>query len=211
MNRSLTSDRAHQDMWYPLSKANYAVLQIMLAATTLGVDRYPSLEPLCFPNASPELEKRKSKWVQFYINALNAGMDVDTLPDVEECEIVGIDDIAVSGTYASLTTAMAGANNDIVFTSRTIGTIGNSRSIRLVDPAGNDQALVISVVGGNMVSASLATGPGGAITTTAAQLRAAILAHAAANALVSTANAGADTGVGIVIALAETFLAGGTD
>jgi hypothetical protein len=109
---------------------------------------------------------------------------------------------------ASLTTNMTGANNDVVLTARDGGTAGNAITLALIDPAGNDAALDVNVTGGDIV-ASLATGPGGAITTTASQLLAAIAADSAANALVSGALKTGNSGAGVVTALAETPLAGG--
>jgi len=112
-------------------------------------------------------------------------------------------------TEATLTTAMTGANNDIILTSKLIGTAGNAITITLVDPAGNDQALAVTVVGTD-ISVSLATGGAGAITTTAALLIAAINGDADAFALVNASLAQV-SGAGAVTALAETSLAGGLD
>jgi hypothetical protein len=111
---------------------------------------------------------------------------------------------------ATLTTALAGANNDLKFTSVLSGVIGNSITIRYVDPAGNNAVLSVVVVG-KAITVNLATDGAGAITSTSAQIAAAILASAAASALITAANAGADTGAGVVIAMAATPLAGGSD
>lgn len=119
--------------------------------------------------------------------------------------LMGIDrgefqkDITTSqSTYATLT------NQTLVYTAVTADTGGNSITIALVDPAGNDQALAVSVIA-SAISVSLATGPAGAITTTRAQLVAAINANAAAAALVSVAGSGATA----ITALAATNLATG--
>ena len=113
-------------------------------------------------------------------------------------------------TAATLSTTMTGANNDIVLTAVTKGTVGNAIKLTLVDPAGNDQALSV-VVTGNGIVVNLATGVAGAITTTASQLIAALAANADAAALVTAALKGSDTGATAVTALAETALAGGLE
>lgn len=125
------------------------------------------------------------------------------------------DSIAVLGitpsTYAMLSTALAGANNDLVFTAKNHGVGGNAITVRYVDPAGNNQALSVGVVG-NAITVNLATGVAGAITSTAAQVRAAVLASAPAMALLSavTLKTGND-GTGVVIAMAATNLTGGAE
>lgn len=113
-------------------------------------------------------------------------------------------------TKASLTTTLSGANNDIVLTAKTGGTAGNSITLALVDPSANNASLGI-VVTGNAIVANLATGAGGAITTTATLLLAALAASAPATALVTGALSGADTGAGVVTALAATNLSGGLE
>lgn len=111
--------------------------------------------------------------------------------------------------YATYTTALTGTNNDLKFTARNAGTGGNSITIAYVDPSANDEDLSVDVVG-TAITVNLATGPAGAITSTAAQIKAAIEADADASALVFVDYAGTDTGEGVVTALASTPLAGGT-
>lgn len=111
---------------------------------------------------------------------------------------------------ASLTTALAGGNNDLVFRARRAGVAGNSITIAYVDPAGNNQPLTVTVVG-TVITVSLATGVAGAITSTAAEIKAAIEASPGASSLIYGVNATANDGTGIVIALAATPLAGGSD
>jgi hypothetical protein len=108
---------------------------------------------------------------------------------------------------ATLTTALTGANNDIVLTAITRGLNGNGYSLTLVDPGGNSQALAVTLTA-NDISASLATGVAGAITTTAAQLLAAIAASAAGGIVMGALATGND-GTGIVTALTKTALTGG--
>lgn len=111
---------------------------------------------------------------------------------------------------ATLNTGVVGNNNAITFTAKVAGTIGNATKVQLKDPAGNDKPLVVNIVG-DVVEVSLATGPAGAITSTAALIIAAVNAHLTAKTLVTAANTGASTGAGVVVAVAATPLVGGTD
>ena len=115
-----------------------------------------------------------------------------------------------SDVAADLETALVGNDNDLAFTAQTPGTGGNAITITYADPGGNDQLLGVAVAG-NDITVNLATGAGGAITSTALQVKGAIENDVAANALVDVALKGADTGAGVVTALAQTPLAGGSD
>jgi len=106
-----------------------------------------------------------------------------------------------------------GDDNSLTITAREYGTGGNSIRVTYVDPAANSQALAVSVAGTSIV-VSLATNGGGSITSTAAQVKAAIEAHEPANRLVSVAihtgdSGTADDGSGVVTAMAATALTGG--
>ena len=107
---------------------------------------------------------------------------------------------------ASLSTAMTGDNNDITLTSKIPGAAGAEISLALVDPSGNSADLAVTVTGKD-ISVSLATGSGGAITTTASELIAAINGDAEAAELVTAALKGSDSGAGTVTALAKASLA----
>lgn len=113
------------------------------------------------------------------------------------------------GEKATLTTGIVANNNAILFTAVKYGTAEEDISIQLKDPAGNDKALSVDVVGRDII-VSLATGVAGAITSTAAEVIAAIAASAAAD-LVVAGNAGESTGAGVVAAMALTNLDGGVD
>ncbi|MDD5106051.1 MAG: hypothetical protein PHC49_10590 [Desulfuromonadaceae bacterium] len=110
---------------------------------------------------------------------------------------------------STLATGVVANNNAITFTAKKAGADGNDISVQLLDPAGNDKALSVDVVGRDII-VSLATGVAGAITSTAAEVRAAVAASAAVD-LVTTASTGASTGAAAVVAVAKTDLAGGTD
>jgi len=116
----------------------------------------------------------------------------------------------MDAAHATLATALAGADNDIVWRAVVGGAAGNDITIEYVDPAGVDQLLAVTVLG-TAITISLATGGGGAITSTANDIIAEVAATPAAAALVTGANHGADTGAGVVTAMAATALAGGAD
>lgn len=113
------------------------------------------------------------------------------------------------GTAATLTTALAGANNDLTFTAVTPGVGGNSITI-VYAVAGNNTALSVSVTS-NAITVNLATNGGGTATSTAAQILAAIQASAPASALVNVALAATNDGTGVAIALSSTPLASGAE
>lgn len=117
---------------------------------------------------------------------------------------------ATPDVKATLSIGEAATNNALTFTSKKAGSLGNDISIALVDPAANSAALDVTV-DGDAIVVSLATDADGDVTTTAAQLEAAIEGDVDANALVGVANTGASTGAGVVATLAATALAGGVD
>lgn len=107
---------------------------------------------------------------------------------------------------ATVTLNMTAATSDLTYTAVEDGYAGNGISVVHVDPGAHDAALAVSVVG-KAITVSLATGPAGAITSTAAQVKAAVNAHPAAAALVLCEDEG--VGSGVVNALAAANLTGG--
>lgn len=112
------------------------------------------------------------------------------------------------GVAASYTTALTGANNDLVYTSTELGSGGDTTTIAYIN-AGASKSLAVSV-SGTAISVQLATNSSSVITSTAAQVLAAIQASTTASALVTVANASGNTGVGVVTALSVQSLAGGS-
>lgn len=110
--------------------------------------------------------------------------------------------------FATLTTSLAGANNDLVFRARDAGGKGNGISIAYINPGTPSAALSVTVAG-SAITVNLATNGASAITSTASEVAAAIAAVWNADKLVTITNSGADTGAGVVTALAATNLAGG--
>ncbi len=129
----------------------------------------------------------------------------DNPPAVREA--VGNLVIPVDATKATLSTNLAGDNNDLVFTAVHGGVAGNAITITYTD-AGAGQALAVAVVGTD-IDVTLQTAAGGAIESTAADIAAEIAATPTAAALVTVANKAGNTGVGVVTAMVKTPLAGG--
>lgn len=115
---------------------------------------------------------------------------------------------APGGTAATLTTALAGLNNDLIYTARTPGVSGNEITVTYV-VAGVSTPLSVSV-SGTAITVNVATDAGGNPTSTAAQVAAAIAANGDANFLVSAANAAGNDGTGVVTAMTAAALTGGT-
>lgn len=208
MNPALTSQFSYEDHELAFRKANYKILQLALTAAGYDAERLTILSPACQTNLLV-LEKRKAEWVQVYLNALAAKVDLNTFADITVCEPIFSTSSELSGTRASLTTALAGTNNDITWTARSYGSVGNILQVQYVN-GGNSQALAVTVVA-SLIRIALATSSGGVITSTAAQVRAAVSAFAAANSLVSSALVVSNDGTGLVTVLTSTNLSGGTD
>ena len=111
---------------------------------------------------------------------------------------------AVKAVY---TTALAGVNNDLTFLAKTAGVAGNGITVALVN-GGSSQPLTVGVVA-SAITVNLATSSGGAITSTATQVKNAINAKTEAKALITASVAPGNSGAGVVVALAPTNLAGG--
>lgn len=110
---------------------------------------------------------------------------------------------------ATLTTNLTGTNNDLIFTSKVKSESANNISIEYFDFRAANRTLTINVLGGKKISIILATNSSGVVTTTAAQLKAAIEAHPSASGLVTVAYAAGNDGSGVVTAMDETNLSGG--
>lgn len=110
---------------------------------------------------------------------------------------------------ATLDTGVVGNNNAITWTAKSAyaGTAGNAIKVALLNN-GASKALEVTIVN-QEIRVQLATDGSSVITSTAAQVIAAVNA-AIANSFVTAANTGASTGAGLVTAVAATPLAGGT-
>lgn len=110
------------------------------------------------------------------------------------------------GNRAALTTALAGANNDITLIAKSPGTGGNSVTFRIV-VSGNNTPLSVSVAG-SAITVNSATNGSAAATSPAAEVVSALKASSGASALVWPAIAAGNDGTGVVTALTATNLAG---
>ena len=120
-------------------------------------------------------------------------------------------DVEAVSAQAVLSTALAGANNDIDYTAVPYGAKGNNISIRYVDPGGASATLGVVVTGSLDTTLLITVNLGraaSAINTTGDLLKAA-LDTADVSAYVTYADKAANDGSGLVTALAATPLAGG--
>lgn len=112
---------------------------------------------------------------------------------------------------ASVVIGDAAAKTAIQYTAKKTGAKGNNISIEYVDPGQASQALSVTV-NGTKITVSLATDGAGAITSTAADVVAAVNGDTDAAALVAAALYGdGNDGSGVLDAVAETSLSGGLD
>lgn len=139
-------------------------------------------------------------------NAVNAVTDVTGVT-------ASITTAAIAGTVAvnsaaseALTINGGGANDALKFVAKRNpqDATANPISVTFADPGAASSALSVSVTG-NAITVNLATDSGSAITSTANQVRDAIRAHAAANALVNV-HATEGTGDGVLAAAASANL-----
>lgn len=176
----------------------------------LGIPQYDTADPKADPAPDPnDLLLRTDVVRSGSIAWVRAGEEIDA----EDELAVGAGGKAIkadAAVAASANTGVVGENNAITWTAAEPGDGGEALSITLVDPAGNNKALAVDVDGDEVI-VNLATDGEGKITSTAAQVIAAVLDHDQASQLVTPANTGASSGAGKVKAVAETPLAGGSE
>jgi hypothetical protein len=111
---------------------------------------------------------------------------------------------------ASLTTAFAGNNNDMILVARSNGIKGNDISLECL--GGVSQTLAVRVNNGTDIIVQLGTNGSGTITSTTNDVRAAMYANDAIMFLLqSILNSGGDDGTGTPAIMAHTHLTGGLD
>lgn len=143
---------------------------------------------LCMANLSLKTRRRLAR-----------GFSRRVLGPWAERKFVGI------GNRATLTTSQ-GSNKDLTFISKSVGTGGNSTTVRYV-VSGANTPLSVSVVG-QAITVNVATNGSSVATSTAAQVRDAINNSTTANVLVWAQSAPGSDATGVVSALAATNLAG---
>ncbi len=209
MNKALTSDRKIMDHCRPIALANYKLLTLALIAAGYDSDRFVNLQPSC-DYSRPELEERKEEWVELYLNALGLGVDLDTMPDINDCALTLAEDIEVPGSYASLVTSLTGSNNDLYFRAKQWGPIGNIYRVEYLDPDTIDYPLTIHLEG-STISVKLKTDHGGVIRSTASEIKAAIENNSDCDSLVEVNLVTNNTGAGAVTVMPATNFTGGSN
>lgn len=114
---------------------------------------------------------------------------------------------AAAAVAAQLSTGVQANDNALQWTAVSTGTGGNSITIAITNPGGTAAAEVVTV-SSNAISVAGRTS-GGVLTSTAAEIIAAIEASTAASALVTVNNEGVSDGSGTVVAFSATNLTGG--
>lgn len=117
-------------------------------------------------------------------------------------------DTPANAKESTLTTALEGDNNDLVFTAKTAGKGGDDITIEYEDPAA-DHTLSVDV-NGTDIKVTLGYS-GGAIDSKASDVKNIIETTPAAANLVSVDFAAGNSGADLVTAMAQTPLAGGKD
>lgn len=122
------------------------------------------------------------------------------------------DNVPTNTAIATLTTNLTGVNNDLVYTSKADGAIGNKIKIAYVKPDAKDAILKVvptTASGVTTITVNLATDEDKAITTAAEDIKTAIDSNP--ESLVYVDLAEENDGKGVVTALAATALQGGVD
>lgn len=204
MNRALTSDQQWTDHELVLNKANYALLEAALVAAGYEAKRYSVLEPYCQTDRIV-LEKRKSCWVDYYLHAISLNVDLDTIPNISNCDLISSESTAVAGTFAMLQFT-EGGNPSVLFTSKVRGTSGNLYSVEYVKPATTTATTTATIVGG-AIKINLSVNGSAVITATESSVRNAV------NLTASVANVISATGGGSALVTIHTAqnLSGGTN
>jgi hypothetical protein len=108
--------------------------------------------------------------------------------------------------------SIGAGNANVTYTAKYGGTYGNSIKVAQVDPGANNALLNVVTTydssGNPTVTVNLATGAGGAITSTALQVKNAVNADAGASQWVTASNSG--TGATVVAAAGNSALTSGT-
>ena len=115
---------------------------------------------------------------------------------------------SITPPKASYTTVLGGANSNGVYTALYGGPAGNSIQIAYV-VSGTNTPLTISMLG-FLIQVNVATGAGGAATSTLNSIITALQANTDFQSLATVALAASNDGTGVVAALAATNLSGGS-
>lgn len=121
MKGILTHHQEFSGFEQPLRQAKYRLLQNLLVQKGYQSDRFSILEPSC-DGSRIEYECRKSKLVDFYIDSINAGIDLNDYFDIRDC---GLSPNTNLEFIDPLTEALRALNITLEGTITPIGTTGN--------------------------------------------------------------------------------------
>lgn len=129
-------------------------------------------------------------------------------PTYDEAIEIGYNALGGYTSYAELTTALSGENNDIRYVAKEAGPGGAVVTIRYLHPGANSQPISVSV-SVKAVTVNLATDATGNVISTANHVVNAIIGNSAAHALVNVQVKSGETGTGVVPPMGATNLIGG--
>lgn len=121
-----------------------------------------------------------------------------------DTSIIGAVVVAPGAENVAASLTLGTGTSQLTLTAKTAGADGNDITVALVDPDANNATLSVAL-SGKAITVNLATSAGGAITSTAALIKAALDANAGIAALIDTVSGG----TGVVVETAATNLAGG--
>lgn len=187
--------------WFYLNQANNCNKFITFKTTQIALDRMVG-DVITFTSSFLGYVKKKMRIVS--ISEAQNGQIQITCRENNGAESATLT-TNLTG-IATLTTNLTGNHNDLFYSSVLENGTANI-TVKYTDPYSNNRPLIVSVSEQD-INVLLATNSSGAITSTSAQVMAAIQANQAASALVTVANAPGNNGSGIVTAMARTSLSG---
>lgn len=180
------------------------------AKYTAGI-YYPNVKQMKRFRLSATIDAITYRLFTGYLQDLPRRRRGNTWAEVEILCVDGFEQLRAAplvSSFATLTTALTGTNNDLAFTAVARGAGGNAITVSYV-VAGTNTPLTVSVAG-TAITVNVATDGAGAATSTAADVMSVLNTNVNSSALIVAALASGNDGTGIVTALAATALAGGT-
>jgi len=164
-----------------------------------------------FPAAQDAFTNLPEETVGQPVNLRNAVANLNDAMEAVQAKLgVSLSGAPQAEVVAALSTALAGADNDLVWTSKAYGADGNAYSVEYVDPEDVDQVLAITLAG-TVVTVSLATEGAGVITTTGDEIKTEVGNVTEVDDLFTVTDKAANDGSGVVTAMAAAPLTGGID
>lgn len=136
-------------------------------------------------------------------------------PSPAKIAIIGQIYASTANVFANYETSLTGTDNNLKFTSKRLGVLGNHVKIKYTNPAVSTDATTVAVTGtgtsGDPYIIDVTLRYTTAIVATANEVKLAIRANTQAKNLVVVENKTGENGLGIVTQLLATSLSGGTD